>query len=57
MIPTELVDAVSYVGSPEKIKAKLARLATLGVSHVFVSPPGPFDAVSLAELIASVRPD
>ena len=57
LIPTELVDAVSYVGSPEKIKAKLARLAALGISHVFVSPPGPFDAASLAELVASVRPD
>jgi len=57
LIPTELVEAVSYVGSPEKIKAKLARLAALGISHVFVSPPGPFDAVSLAELIASVRPE
>lgn len=56
LIPTELVDAVSYVGSPEKIRSKLARLAALGVSHVFVSPPGPFDAVSLAELIASVQP-
>jgi 5,10-methylenetetrahydromethanopterin reductase len=57
LIPTELVEAVSYVGSPAKIKAKLARLAAIGISHVFVSPPGPFDAVSLAELVASVRPD
>lgn len=56
LIPTELVDAVSYVGSADKIREKLGRLAEIGVSHVFVSPPDQLDPAGYAELIASVRP-
>ncbi|HEX3723791.1 MAG TPA: LLM class flavin-dependent oxidoreductase [Nitrolancea sp.] len=57
LIPTELVDAVSYVGSAEKIREKLRRLAEIGVTHVFVSPSDQRDAAGYAELIASVRPE
>ncbi|MBX6342410.1 MAG: LLM class flavin-dependent oxidoreductase, partial [Thermomicrobiaceae bacterium] len=56
IIPTELVDAVSYVGPPEKIRAKLRALADLGVSHVFLAPPGERSAAEYAALIAEVRP-
>ena len=56
LIPTELVDAISYVGSAAKIRAKLRRLSAIGVSHVFVTPPGRLDAGQYAEMIASVQP-
>ena len=57
LIPTELIDAISYVGPVDKIRAKLRRLAAIGVSHVFMTPPGQLDADHYAEMIASVRPD
>jgi 5,10-methylenetetrahydromethanopterin reductase len=57
LIPTELVDAVSYVGPADKIRARLLRLAAIGVSHVFVTPPGQLDAAGYAEMVAAVRPD
>jgi 5,10-methylenetetrahydromethanopterin reductase len=57
LIPTELVDAVSYVGSADKIREKLRHLAAIGVSHVFVTPPGQLDAAGYAEMVAAVRPD
>ena len=55
-IPTELVDAVSYVGSAEKIRGKLERLASIGISHVFVSPPPDLDTQSFTEMLSSIRP-
>ena len=57
LIPTELIDAVSYVGSADKIREKLRHLAAIGVSHVFVTPPGQLDAAGYAEMVAAVRPD
>ena len=53
-IPTELVDALSYVGSAEKIRGKLERLATLGISHVFVEPPPDLDERAFAETLAAI---
>ncbi len=55
-IPTELVDAVSYVGSVEKIRGKLERLAAIGISHVFVTPPPDLDTQSFVEMLSSIRP-
>ncbi len=55
-IPTELVDAVSYVGTADKIRSKLERLAAIGVSHVFVNPPSNLDPQVFTEILASIRP-
>lgn len=56
LIPTELVAAVSYVGSAEEIRARLRRLAEIGVTHVFVAPPGDLDPHAYADLVARIRP-
>ncbi|HET9014262.1 MAG TPA: LLM class flavin-dependent oxidoreductase [Thermomicrobiaceae bacterium] len=56
LIPTELVAAVSYVGPAAAIRARLQALAGIGVTHVFVAPPGERDAAEEAALIASVAP-
>lgn len=57
LIPTELVDELSYVGSVEKIRSKLARLQQIGVSHVFASPPPGADGRAFAALLASLQPE
>jgi 5,10-methylenetetrahydromethanopterin reductase len=54
-IPTELVDELSYVGSPEKIKRTLQRLEAIGISHVFVTPPKHLDAQEFAEMLDALR--
>ncbi len=56
LIPTELVDELSYVGSPDKIRRKLERLASIGVSHVFVTPSANLDVRALVDLVESIRP-
>ncbi len=55
-IPTELVDELSYVGPAEKIRGKLARLASNGVSHVFVEPPPDLDELAFVETLATIQP-
>jgi hypothetical protein len=39
-IPVELVDRLTVVGPLPRVRARLTELAALGVSHVFVAPPG-----------------
>ncbi len=56
LIPTELVDELSYVGSAEKIRAKLRRLEAIGISHVFITPPESLDVREFTEVIKTVRP-
>ncbi|HET7037922.1 MAG TPA: LLM class flavin-dependent oxidoreductase [Thermomicrobiaceae bacterium] len=51
LIPTELIDALSYVGTIEHVRAKLRQLAALGVTHVFLTPPGPLEAAEYAALV------
>ncbi len=55
-IPTELVDALSYVGSVEKIRGKLERLDSLGVSHAFVEPPPDLDVRAFTEMLTAIQP-
>ena len=56
-IPTELVAKLALVGSAGELRERLRALAALGVTHVFVSPPGP-DASpdDLAKTIATLTP-
>ncbi len=56
LIPTELVAAVSYVGPATEIRARLRRLAEIGVTHVFLAPPGDLEPAAYAELVAQLRP-
>ncbi len=56
LIPTELVDELSFVGSAEKIRAKLRRLDSIGISHVFITPPESLDLNEFIEMLAAVRP-
>lgn len=56
LIPTELVAAVSYVGTAEDIRARLRRLAAIGITHVFLAPPAAPDPAAYADIIARVRP-
>lgn len=55
-IPTELVDELSYVGSPETIRRKLQRLAAVGIKHVFVQPPTDVDERAFVALLESIQP-
>lgn len=55
-IPTELVDELSYVGSAKKIRDKLDRLASIGISHVFVTLPSDLDARAISEMLAEIHP-
>lgn len=56
LIPTELVAAVSYVGPAEEIRTRLRRLAEIGVTHVFIAPPGDLDPSAYADLVARIQP-
>jgi alkanesulfonate monooxygenase SsuD/methylene tetrahydromethanopterin reductase-like flavin-dependent oxidoreductase (luciferase family) len=56
LIPTDLVAAVSYVGPASELRARLRRLAEIGVTHVFLAPPAHPDPGEFADLIARLRP-
>lgn len=55
-IPTELVDELSYVGSPARIRRKLRRLADIGITRVFVQPPTDLDERAFVTMLESVQP-
>jgi 5,10-methylenetetrahydromethanopterin reductase len=55
-VPTELVAALAIVGDLAAVRAKLARLAALGVTHVSLAPPtGDASAVGWAGLLGALR--
>jgi 5,10-methylenetetrahydromethanopterin reductase len=57
VIPTELVANLALVGSAGDLRERLRALAALGVTHVFISPPGPHVSPDdIAKTIASVTP-
>ncbi|MDI3339251.1 MAG: LLM class flavin-dependent oxidoreductase [Sphaerobacter sp.] len=56
LIPTELVAAVSLVGPAAEIRARLRELAAIGVTGVFIAPPGARDAAAYAALIRDIAP-
>ena len=57
VIPTELVARLALVGPARELRERLSTLAELGVTHVFVSPPGPnVSADDLAKTIATLTP-
>lgn len=56
LIPTELVDELSYVGSTARIRAKLQVLQSIGISHVFVTPPASLDVAEFSELLDAIQP-
>ncbi len=54
-IPTELVAELALVGPANVLRQRLRALAVLGVTHVFLSPPGPnSSADALAKTIATL---
>mgnify|MGYP000844548405 CR=1 FL=1 len=56
LIPTELVAAVSLVGPAAEIRARLRELVEIGVTGVFIAPPGERDAAEYAALIREITP-
>lgn len=56
-IPTELVAKLALVGPAGELRERLRSLAAVGVTHVFVSPPGPqVSSDDLAKTIATLTP-
>lgn len=56
-IPTELVAQLALVGPASELRERLASLAALGVTHVFLSPPSPnASSDDLAKTIATLNP-
>lgn len=56
LIPTELVEQLSLVGTADRIRERLVRLQAIGITHVFIAPPRGLNAEEYAALIAAVRP-
>ncbi len=57
VIPTELVARLALVGPARELRERLGTLAELGVTHVFLSPPGPsVSADDLAKTMATLTP-
>jgi len=56
LIPDELVLALSFIGTADQVRARLRRVAGLGVTHAFLRPPATADPDEVAALIASVAP-
>lgn len=56
LIPTELVDQLSLVGTSERIRERLILLQALGITHVFIAPPRGLSAEEYAAHIATLRP-
>ncbi len=56
LIPTELVDQLSLVGTAERIRERLGLLQSIGITHVFLAPPRGLSAEEYAALIAIIRP-
>ncbi len=54
-IPDELIDDLSYVGEPAKVRAKLDRLAELGATHVFLATPAEPDAGDLHQQMSWLK--
>ncbi len=54
-IPTALVAGLALVGDLPSVRARLARLAALGVTHVSVAPPPDRTASAWADLLADLR--
>jgi alkanesulfonate monooxygenase SsuD/methylene tetrahydromethanopterin reductase-like flavin-dependent oxidoreductase (luciferase family) len=57
LIPTELVDQLSLVGTAERVRERLMLLQTIGITHVFIAPPRGLSAGEYAALIATLRPE
>lgn len=56
LIPTDFIAQLSYVGTVSEIRSRLARLAALGVTHVFLSALAEPDPAAYAELTAALQP-
>ncbi len=54
-IPTALVDDLAIVGDVPAVRARLARMAALGVTHVSVAPPDDRSPVGWATLLGALR--
>lgn len=54
-IPTALVADLALVGDLAAVRARLGRLAALGVTHVSVTPPADRSATGWAGLLAALR--
>lgn len=56
LIPTELVDQLSLVGTAERIRERLGILQAIGITHVFIAPPSGLSSEEYTALIATIRP-
>jgi 5,10-methylenetetrahydromethanopterin reductase len=56
IIPDDVIEQLSYVGPVPALREKLARLAEIGITHVFIVPPRSGDPDELAAQVAAIRP-
>jgi alkanesulfonate monooxygenase SsuD/methylene tetrahydromethanopterin reductase-like flavin-dependent oxidoreductase (luciferase family) len=57
LIPTELMAELVVAGPAEHVRARLSEFAAIGITDVFLAPPGPeATAEDIAATIAAVRP-
>ncbi len=58
LIPTELMAELVVAGPAAHVRARLAQFAAVGITDVFLAPPGPHaTAESVAATIAAIRPE
>ena len=56
LIPTELVEQLSLIGTAERIRERLVQLQAIGITHVFIAPPRGLSPEEYAALIAAIHP-